>query len=106
MKLNSYSFGYDCKKRSNLHLIDAETILFSAGNFVQLLNLRTKEQRFLKTLSGGAVGTIAVHSSRAYFAVGEKGNMPSINIYEYPSLKLFRILRQGTNKGYAFLDYE
>lgn len=49
---------------------------------------------------------LQVHPSRKYFAVGEKGNVPNVNIYEYPSLKLFRILRQGTIKGYAFLDFE
>jgi hypothetical protein len=68
--------------------------------------LRTKEQKYLKTLSGGAVGSIAVHNTHKYFAVGEKGNQPNINIYEYPSLKLYRVLRQGTMKGYAHLDFE
>ncbi len=102
----SYSFGYDCKKRSNLHLLDNDTIVFSAGNFVQLLNIKTKEQKYLKTLSGGAVGALAVHSTRKYFAVGEKGCQPSINVYEYPSLKLFRVLKQGTTRGYAYLDYK
>ncbi|CAF0711556.1 unnamed protein product [Brachionus calyciflorus] len=101
-----HSFGYDCKKRSNLHLIDEETLIFSAGNVVELLNIRTREQRYLKTVSGGAVGAISVHPSRKYFAVGEKGNVPNINIFEYPSLKLHRILRQGTIKGYAYLDYD
>ena len=101
-----HSFGYDCKKRSNLFLIDEETLIFSAGSLVQLVNIRTREQRYLNTLSGGAVGAIAVHPSRQFFAVGEKGNVPNINIYAYPSLKLYRILRQGTVKGYAFLDYD
>jgi hypothetical protein len=73
---------------------------------VQILNIVTKKQTFLKTLSGGAVGAIKVHPSCKYFAVGEKGDMPNINVYEYPSLKLFRMLRKGTIKGYAYLDFE
>lgn len=68
--------------------------------------MKTKEQRYLKTLSGGAVGAITVHPTHKYFAVGEKGNQPNINIFEYPSLKLYRMLRNGTIKGYAHLDYE
>lgn len=80
--------------------------MFSAGNLVVMLNMKTKQQKYLRSLSGGAIGAIAVHPSRQYFAVGEKGNMPNINIYEYPSLKLYRILRKGTVRGYAYLDFE
>lgn len=58
--LFSHSFGYDCKKRSNLQLIDSDTLIFSAGSLVQLLNIKTREQQYLRTLSGGAVGAIAV----------------------------------------------
>ena len=102
----SHSFGYDCKKRSNLNILDPDTLIFSAGNLVQILNIRTRQQKYLKTLSGGAVGSIAVHPSRRFFAVGEKGNLPNINVFEYPSLKLYRILKQGTQRGYAHLDFE
>lgn len=34
-----------------------------------------------------------VHPSRKYFAVAEKGHKPNIILYEFPSLKPFRILR-------------
>lgn len=30
---------------------------------------------------------------------------PNINIFEYPSLKLHRILRDGTEEAYAHLDF-
>ena len=46
-----------------------------------------------------------VHPSLKYFVVAEKGEMPNIIIYEYPSLKLYRILRGGTETGYAFVDF-
>ena len=46
-----------------------------------------------------------VHPSRKYFAVAEKGVKPNINIFEYPSLKLHRILRDGTEEAYAHLDF-
>ena len=68
--------------------------------------MRTKEQRYLKTVGGGAVGAIAVHPTRRYFAVGEKGNMPAVNVFEYPSLRIFRILRKGTIKAYAHIEFE
>ncbi|XP_030833850.1 cilia- and flagella-associated protein 44 isoform X2 [Strongylocentrotus purpuratus] len=100
-----HSFGYDCKKLSNLYMLDANTVLFAAGNIVQILNLVTKEQRYVRTTSGGGVGAITVHPSLKYFVVAEKGDMPNIIFYEYPSLKLYRILRGGTEKGYAFVDF-
>lgn len=34
--------------------------MFSAGNLVVMLNIKTKQQKYLKTLSGGAVGAITV----------------------------------------------
>jgi len=39
------------------------------------------------------------------FAVAEKGVSPNINIYEYPSLRLYRILRGGTERSYSCADF-
>ncbi|XP_070551975.1 cilia- and flagella-associated protein 44-like isoform X2 [Ptychodera flava] len=100
-----HSFGYDCMKRSNLQMLDPNTVVFAAGNIVQILNLQTKEQQYLRSSSGGGIGAIAVHPSRKYFAVAEKGDKPNINIFEYPSLKLYRILRLGTENAYSFVDF-
>ena len=46
-----------------------------------------------------------MHPSHEYFAVGEKGNNPVIAIYSYPSLKLHRILREGTEQQYSHMDF-
>ncbi|KAK3107710.1 hypothetical protein FSP39_020546 [Pinctada imbricata] len=100
-----HSFGYDCTKRANLHLLDDNTLCFAAGNLVVLLDINTKEQRYIRSTSGGGIGAIGVHPSRKYFAVAEKGKGPNINIFEYPSLKLYRILRGGTEKSYSYVDF-
>jgi hypothetical protein len=47
-----------------------------------------------------------VHSSKQYFAIGEKGDIPNIVIYEFPSLKPYRILKGGTQRAYAYLDFK
>ena len=47
-----------------------------------------------------------VHPSKQYFAVGEKGDIPNIVIYEYPSLRPYRILKGGTQRSYAYLDFK
>ncbi|XP_007516403.1 cilia- and flagella-associated protein 44 [Erinaceus europaeus] len=101
-----HSFGYDCKKRANLQLLDLNTVLYVAGNFLILLNFRTKEQVYLRSNSGRGIGVIAVHPQKTYFTVAEKGVSPKIIIYEYPSLKPYRILRDGTELAYAYVDFD
>lgn len=36
---------------------------------------------------------IKVNPSKDYFAVAEKGKQPNILLYEYPSLRLYRVLK-------------
>ena len=60
----------------------------------------------IKPLAPEAVVFVQVHPSKKYIAVAEKGSAPNINVYEFPSLKLYRILRGGTEKAYAFLDFK
>ncbi|PIK34047.1 hypothetical protein BSL78_29131 [Apostichopus japonicus] len=96
-----HSFGYDCHKMSNLHMVDPDTVLFAAGNVLQILNLQTSEQKYIRSMSGVA----SVHPSGKYFVVAEKGEMPNIAIYQFPSLRLYRILRGGTEKAYSFVDF-
>ncbi|XP_041667527.1 cilia- and flagella-associated protein 44 [Cheilinus undulatus] len=101
----SHSFGYDSGRRGNLQLLDDRTLMFIAGNLLILLDISTKEQRYLRSCSGGGFGSIAAHPSKEYFAVAEKGNLPDIIIYEYPSLQPYRILKGGTAQAYSFVDF-
>ena len=41
-------------------MLDIETSVFAAGNLVQILNIRTREQIYLRSTSGGGIGAIAV----------------------------------------------
>ncbi|XP_004675512.1 PREDICTED: cilia- and flagella-associated protein 44 [Condylura cristata] len=100
-----HSFGYDCKKRANLQLLDSNTLLYIAGNQLILLDYKTKEQIYLRSSSGRGIGVIGVHPQKTYFTVGEKGSFPDIIIYEYPSLRPYRILRDGAELAYAYMDF-
>ncbi|OCT93590.1 cilia- and flagella-associated protein 44 [Xenopus laevis] len=100
-----HSFGYDCTKRANLHLLDNQTLLYVAGPTCIILSVKTQEQRYVRSSSGAGIGAVTVHPSKEYFAVAEKGNMPNIIIYGYPSLKPYRILRGGTEEAYTFVDF-
>lgn len=55
-----HAYGYDCTKRANLHLLDEKTVVFAAGNLVQILDLQTKEQIFIRSTSGGGIGALTV----------------------------------------------
>jgi hypothetical protein len=41
-------------------MLDEHTFCFAAGNLVQLLNLNTKEQKYIRSTSGGGIGAITV----------------------------------------------
>ncbi|XP_047247740.1 cilia- and flagella-associated protein 44-like isoform X2 [Girardinichthys multiradiatus] len=101
----SHSFGYDSRRRSNLKLLDETTLMFIAGNLLVLLDVSTKQQRYLRSCSGGGIGALAVHPTREFFTVAEKGNHPIIVVYEYPSLRPCRVLRGGTKCKFSCVDF-
>lgn len=89
-------FGYDSLKKYNLNLLDDKNLIFIAGTSYVIFNMETRLSKKYFTKDGGGIGSIAVHPEKKYFAVCEKGNNPNVYIYEYPSMRLYRILRKGT----------
>jgi len=45
------------------------------------------------------------HPTKQYFAVGEKGKKPNLIIYDYPSLRPYRILR-GSVKSFISIFHK
>jgi cilia- and flagella-associated protein 44 len=80
-------------------------MIFIAGICYIIYNINTHEVKKYFTKDGGGIGSIAVHPDKNYFAVCEKGDSPNVYIYEYPSLKLYRILRKGTERSYSNADF-
>ncbi|XP_061603630.1 cilia- and flagella-associated protein 44-like [Phyllopteryx taeniolatus] len=101
----SHSFGYDCRRRANLQLLGDRTLLFIAGQMVILLDVPTKQQRYIRSCSGSGIGSIGVHPSQEYFIVAEKGKKPILLVYEYPSLQAYRILRDGTELAFSSVNF-
>ncbi|CAF0758116.1 unnamed protein product [Rotaria sordida] len=99
------SFAYDCDKRGNLHILDNKTVMFAAACVIEIIDLPSGQHRYIQTTGGYSIGAVVVHPNRQYFAVGEKGDIPNIVIYEYPSLRPYRILKAGTQRSYAYLDF-
>ncbi|KAM3171780.1 hypothetical protein ACTXT7_015922, partial [Hymenolepis weldensis] len=99
------SFGCDTLRRDNLHLLDADVIGFVVGNYFEIHSLATSERRFIRSTSGQGIGAVDIHPERKYIAITEKGNMPNVCIYEYPSLKLYRILSEGTQRAFSSCQF-
>lgn len=92
-------------KRYNIHFLSQHEIIFVTGNKYQTYNMQTQKFETFHGKDRDGVGSIAVHPSRKFFAVAEKGVSPNIYIYEYPSLKLYRVLTKGTEQKYAHVEF-
>ena len=92
-------------KRYNIHFLEDDVIIYTCGNRYQTFNLTTHEYKTCPGLDTDGVGSIAVHPTRKFFAVAEKGTWPEIYIREYPTLRTYRILRNGTEKMYAHVEF-
>ena len=62
----------------------------------------------LKSVGGGGIGALAVSHNKKFIAVAERSiteSAPNIYVYEYPSLKIVRVLRNGTERSYSALAF-
>lgn len=102
---NSESFGFNSYKRSNVFPIDESTLIYASGTCVSFYNTTTKERKLHFVQNFGGVASVAVHPLKQFFAVAEKGEWPRITIMEYPSLKVYRVLRKGTERSYSNISF-
>lgn len=66
-------------------------------SWMRLIGTIDEHISHLQVAIGQGVSTVVVHPSRRWFAVCEKGLDPSVLIYTYPSLQLYKVRsrRQG-----------
>ncbi|KAL8608968.1 hypothetical protein ACOMHN_062851 [Nucella lapillus] len=100
------SVGYDSCKRSNLQVLDSHTLLFIAGSYLRIYKTDTQEETYIRCTGDGSVNCIAVAQKYPAFASGEKGTKPDINIFGYPSCRLRKILKNGTEKEYVSMMFD
>jgi WD40 repeat protein len=98
-------YGHESYKNYNVFILDPNTIIYSSGISYTIFNHFTQQKRIFYSKNGGGIGAIAVHPSKNYFAVAEKGNWPNIFIYHYPTLKLYRVISKGTERSYSCLSF-
>lgn len=97
--------GLDANKRNNVFFLSKTDIIFGLGSTYHILNIETLERRIFFSKDGKGIGAIAVHPNKQWFAIGEKGTWPNVYIYDYPDLRLYRILRKGTEKAYSAMAW-
>jgi len=56
----SYSFGYDSTRVSNLQILDKETLVYVAGAYLVLMNIKTSTQKYLQALGRVCFGAVTV----------------------------------------------
>ncbi|GAB0093262.1 uncharacterized protein DMENIID0001_083410 [Sergentomyia squamirostris] len=100
-----YSFGYNCKKLSNLCLIDRNTLVFASGNLIHFLNLSRITVTVRRSEQGIGIGSIAVNPKYNYLTVGENGENPAIYLYEYPRMTIVAKLVGGGKATISSLAY-
>lgn len=100
-----HGFGFASKRRNNLHFLNKSVVLTSNGAAAVVLDIDTKETKYVFCPDDEGVGAICVHPSRKFFAIGGKGKNPNVFIYEFPSLALFQVLRMGTEKTYSCMAF-
>lgn len=86
-----HSFGLDAGRPDNLKYIEPGKVVYATGNTLVILEVATMKRRVIFGLDGGGVGCFAVHPTQKLVAIGEKGAMPNIYIYEYPSFKIAKV---------------
>eukprot|EP01012_Entosiphon_sulcatum_P026263 TRINITY_DN3167_c0_g1_i1.p1 TRINITY_DN3167_c0_g1~~TRINITY_DN3167_c0_g1_i1.p1 ORF type:complete len:1748 (+),score=500.61 TRINITY_DN3167_c0_g1_i1:141-5384(+) len=98
------TFGFEACKTENLHYISEHTLLTASGNTVQFVDTNTGEVTFFLGSACG-IGAICVHPAKTHFVVGEKGKLPNVYIYSYPSKQVQHVLRQGTEREFSSMAF-
>lgn len=97
--------GTNPMKLHNYQIIKENTFVYHSGMKFSILNTVTKHEKIFLSQDGGGIGCIRVHPSKKYIAVGEKGRFPSIYIYSYPSMEVYKKLERGTERSYMCLNF-
>lgn len=64
----SHSFGYDCySKEYNICAADDNTVMYAAGNYITMFNIKSERFSFRKCAGDGGVGHIVVSLFEQFF---------------------------------------
>ncbi|XP_076813301.1 cilia- and flagella-associated protein 57-like [Clavelina lepadiformis] len=76
-------FGFRPNISGNINYMDEQTIVFPSGNQVVRFNIDQKQQKFIPGSDKcNGMTAIALSPNRRYIAVAEKGEKPSVTVYD------------------------
>ncbi|CAH8582329.1 unnamed protein product [Schistosoma rodhaini] len=101
----TYLFGMDVVRRENLQLLEYNVICCIYGNYLLIMNIDTHQKIMIRSMYGIGIGTYCIQTKDKYIALAEKGDLPNVCIYQYPNIKLYRILRNGTQTAYTACQF-
>ena len=99
--------GYDFSRVNNAVWTSNEEFAYITGHVVCFMNIQTRQRRFLHGRDNGGIGSIAMSPDLIYFAAAERSinTQPNVYIYSFKTMRLYRILRKGTTRGYASVAF-
>ncbi|KAL0481967.1 flagella-associated protein 44 [Acrasis kona] len=118
-----HSFGFQSLRRNNVQFISTRLVVLAVGNTIHFYDLKYQTYQFIEAQGTEGIGAIVVHPTMKYLAVGEKGDMPNVYIYEVeietetyvengreyqnvnPKIKLYKTLTKGTSKAYSAMNF-
>lgn len=99
-----HCFGFDLSRRYNAIPVNESTICITDGNYAFFLDLITGNESIINGLNEG-IQCCAVHPNKEYVAFGESGKNPQVVIYQFPTNKLYRILKGGTDSAFTAMNF-
>ncbi|XP_055336327.1 cilia- and flagella-associated protein 44-like isoform X2 [Paramacrobiotus metropolitanus] len=100
-----YCYGLDVKRKDNLHVLSDTTIAFVAGGVGIIYDLYAKTQYFLQPSVGNSTRHLTVHPLKICVAAAEHGPVATVNVFEYPSLRLVSRLRSDGDKDIVAVHF-
>ena len=87
-------FGINPTITGNVFYHDEQTIVYAVGAQCVLYNIDQKEQRFISgSEKSDGITAIAVSPNRRYVAIAEKGEKPTVTVYDLHSLRKKKVYR-------------
>jgi len=97
-------FGLRGDVANNVCYLDEQTIIYPSGSNCILFNIDQKTQRFIPSSDkGGGMTAMAVSPNRRYVALAEKGEKPSIAVYDLHSLRKRKVLTWSESQTQEYI---
>jgi WD40 repeat protein len=99
-----HAYGFDLFRRYNAIPLSENNLVITDGNYAVFLDLISGAEQLIAGHAAG-VQCCAVHPTGEYAGFGEAGTNPNLLVYHFPSCKLYRILKGGTESAFTAVNF-